>query len=116
MNRIGLGFAALLVLCVATSHAAEKDSAKKKPPVKKKVNLQVGDQAPEFKIKDSSGKEINLSKLTQQGPVLVRLTCGCSGCDRELAYFQALHQAYQEAGLVSLAVFREPDKKVEKYV
>jgi peroxiredoxin len=75
-----------------------------------------GEQAPEFKIKDSSGKEINLADLTAKGPVLVRLTCGCTGCDKELAYFQELHAAYKDKGLVSLAVFREPDAKVQAYV
>jgi peroxiredoxin len=48
--------------------------------------------------------------------VLVRLTCGCSGCDKELGYFQALHDAYKDKGLTSVAVFREPDEKVESYV
>ena len=46
--------------------------------------LKVGDAAPAFKIKNTSGKEIDLNKLTAKGPVLVRLTCGCLGCDREL--------------------------------
>ena len=48
--------------------------------------------------------------------MLVRLTCGCKGCDKELAYFQSLHRAYKGKGLTSLAIFREPDAKVEKYV
>ena len=38
------------------------------------------------------------------------------GCDKELAYFQTLHAAYKGKGLTSLAVFREPDDKVEAYV
>lgn len=76
----------------------------------------VGSQAPAFTIKDSQGKEVELAKLTENGPVLVRLTCGCSGCDKELAYFQELHKAYKGKGLTSIAVFREPDEKVEKYV
>lgn len=76
----------------------------------------VGQPAPEFTIKDAQGKDIRLSDLTAQGPVLVRLTCGCSGCDKELAYFQALHNAYKDKGLTSVAVFREPDAKVAKYV
>ena len=59
---------------------------------------------------------IDLAELTAKGPVLVRLTCGCSGCDRELAYFQALHEAYKEAGLTSVAIFKEPDAKVATYV
>ena len=78
--------------------------------------LKVGQQAPDFKIKDSSGKLIDLAELTAKGPVLVRLTCGCSGCDKELGYFQALHEAYKGKGLTSLAVFKEPDEKVETYV
>src|SRR5258707_164780 len=49
-------------------------------------------------------------------PVLVRLTCGCSGCDKELAYFQAMHESYKDLGLTSVAVFREPDTKVAAYV
>jgi peroxiredoxin len=76
----------------------------------------IGQAAPDFKIKDSAGKEINLADLTAKGPVLVRLTCGCLGCDKELPYFQELHTAYKAQGLTSLAIFREPDAKVEAYV
>ncbi len=78
--------------------------------------LKIGQPAPDFRIKDTSGKEISLAELSAKGPVLVRLTCGCLGCDKELPYFQALHEAYKSQGLVSLAVFREPDAKVETYV
>jgi len=94
--------------------AAEKKAEAKKVEAKKSVII--GSQAPQFKIADSSGKVIDLAKLTAKGPVLVRLTCGCSGCDKELAYFQELHKAYKGKGLTSLAIFREPDTKVEKYV
>ena len=82
----------------------------------KKKTVIIGAQAPEFKIKDSQGQAIDLAKLTDQGPVLVRLTCGCAGCDKELTYFQTLHEEYADQGLTSLAIFREPDKKVESYV
>jgi peroxiredoxin len=80
-----------------------------------KPTLKVGSMAPEFKITDAAGKEIDLAKLTAKGPVLVRLTCGCLGCDLELPYFQALHEAYKKQGLTSLAVFAEPDEKFAKY-
>ena len=82
---------------------------------KKAPKLKVGSQAPEFKINDASGKEVDLKQLTAKGPVLVRLTCGCLGCDMELPYFQALHEAYKKQGLTSLAVFAEPDDKFAKY-
>ena len=77
--------------------------------------LKVGDAAPAFKIKNTSGKEIDLNKLTDKGPVLVRLTCGCLGCDRELPYFQALHEAYKKDGIRLVAIFAEPDEKFAKY-
>jgi peroxiredoxin len=78
--------------------------------------VEVGKPAPAFKINDASGKVIDLAELSAKGPVLVRLTCGCSGCDKELAYFQALHAAYKDSGLTSVAVFKEPDAKVAAYV
>ena len=92
------------------------EPAKKDSTEKVETKLVVGQPAPEFKIKDSGGKVIDLAELTAKGPVLVRLTCGCSGCDKELAYFQELHEAYKAKGLTSLAIFKEPDAKVEEYV
>jgi peroxiredoxin len=83
------------------------------PPQPTKVD--VGQPAPAFKIKDPNGKIIDLTDLTAKGPVLVRLTCGCSGCDKELAYFQKIDEAYKGQGLVSLYVFKELDEKMAKY-
>jgi len=83
------------------------------PP--KPAKIDVGQQAPDFKIKDATGKVIDLAELTAKGPVLVRLTCGCSGCDKELEYYQKLSEAYKGHGLVSLYVFKEPDEKMAKY-
>src|SRR5213080_2006403 len=96
--------AGLLVGLVSFGFA--QDSAKK---------VTVGQQAPTFTFKDQSGKVINLGDLTAKGPVLVRLTCGCSGCDKELAYFQKIDDTYKSQGLTSVLIFREPDEKVAKY-
>jgi peroxiredoxin len=81
-----------------------------------KAKVAVGEQAPEFKIKDQSGKDINLADLTAKGPVLVRLTCGCAGCDKELSFFQKIDEEYKDKGLVTVFIFKEPDDKVAKYV
>lgn len=125
MNRL-FAFASALLLISSAAFAEEPAPAAKKAepaadakkteaaPAAKKYDI--GAQAPEFKIKDANGKEIDLAQLTAKGPVLVRLTCGCSGCDKELAYFQALHEGYKDVGLTSLAIFREPDAKVAAYV
>ena len=96
--------------------ADSKAAVEKGPGEEKEPKLAVGDQAPDFVIKDADGRDIKLADLAAKGPVLVRLTCGCSGCDKELAYFQELHEAYEGKGLTSLAVFKEPDNKVAEYV
>ena len=96
--------------------AAADEPAKQGTAEKVETKLAVGQKAPDFKIKDSGGKLIDLAELTKNGPVLVRLTCGCTGCDKELAYFQEIHEAYRAKGLTSLAIFKEPDAKVEEYV
>ena len=98
------------VVLLADNKPAEK--AATKPAIEP---FKVGEAAPNFRIKDTLGKEINLAELSAKGPVLVRLTCGCLGCDKELPYFQALNEAYKKQGLVSLAVFKETDVKVEAY-
>ena len=109
----------LASLLLTTSFALAEDAkpaekAAEAKPAPKKVDQ--GTQAPDFKFKDANGKEINLAELTAKGPVLVRLTCGCSGCDKELAYFQAIHEGYKDLGLTSIAIFKEPDSKVAAYV
>ena len=117
MSRLATGLLMIVIALVAGSTgAAEKKADKKVKGNQPDKTVAVQKQAPDFKIKDSEGKLIDLAKLTAKGPVLVRLTCGCAGCDKELAYFQALHRAYKGKGLTSLAIFREPDAKVEKYV
>jgi peroxiredoxin len=106
MTRLRLALTCALLTGALVSGAAE-------PAKQGKVD--VGQKAPVFRIKDASGKVIDLAKLTDEGPVLVRLTCGCSGCDKELAYFQRIHEAYKDQGLQTLLVFKEADEKMEKY-
>lgn len=101
-----LGTGMLVVLLTAGQVVAE-------PPAGKKVAI--GEQAPALKIKDGSGKIIDLADLTSKGPVLLRLTCGCAGCDKELTYFQEINDAYKAQGLTSLFIFKEPDDKVARY-
>jgi peroxiredoxin len=73
-------------------------------------------QAPKVVLQSPDGKKsYDLSKLTAQGPVLVRLTCACSGCDQELPYFQKLQAAYNGKGLQTIAVFREKPEAAESY-
>src|SRR5436305_13817490 len=73
-------------------------------------------QAPKVVLKSPDGKKTyDLAKLTAEGPVLVRLTCACSGCDQELPFFQKLQTAYDAKGLKTLAVFREKPEEASSY-
>jgi cytochrome c biogenesis protein CcmG/thiol:disulfide interchange protein DsbE len=101
-----------LSMAILVALAAQGVAQDQKPPEKIVVT---GAQAPEFKIKTADGKEVELAALTATGPVLVRLTCGCLGCDKELDYFKAINAAYKEKGLTTLAVFKEPQEKVAEY-
>jgi peroxiredoxin len=110
LSLVSALFLATTLAIAGESKPVAKADAKAAPKT-----VAVGTQAPAFKIKDISGKEIDLAELTAKGPVLVRLTCGCAGCDKELAYFQAMHESYKDLGLTSLAIFRMPDEKVADY-
>jgi peroxiredoxin len=73
-------------------------------------------QAPQVVLKSPDGKKTyDLGKLAAEGPVLVRLTCACSGCDQELPYFQKLQAAYNAKGLRTLAVFKETPEAMSNY-
>src|SRR5438445_1659554 len=73
--------------------------------------------APKVVLKSQDGqKSYDLDKLVADGPVLVRLTCACSGCDQELPYFQKLQSAYDGKGLRTLAVFQEAPEAANDYV
>jgi peroxiredoxin len=74
-------------------------------------------RAPQVVLKSPDGKKsYELAKLSAEGPVLVRLTCTCSGCDQELPYFQKLQAAYDGKGLRTLAVFQEKPEAASSYV
>ncbi|HLJ94989.1 MAG TPA: TlpA disulfide reductase family protein [Gemmataceae bacterium] len=72
---------------------------------------------PKVVVKAPDGKQVyDLNKLAAEGPVLVRLTCACSGCDQELPYFQKLQAAYETKGFRTLAVFKEEPDTAKDYV
>jgi peroxiredoxin len=93
---------AMLALCVFSSPMIADDPAR---------------EAPKVVVKSVDGKTTyDLDKLTAKGPVLVRLTCACSGCDQELPYFQKLHEAYKDKGFQVLAAFQEKPETTSTYV
>lgn len=72
--------------------------------------------APQVVLQSPDGKQkVDLAKLVNEGPVLIRLTCACTGCDQELPFFKKLQEAYQPKGLQTVAVFREAPEKASDY-
>ena len=77
----------------------------------------VADEPGKVVLTSPDGKKTyNLADLTAKGPVLVRLTCACSGCDAEVKHFQKLQAAYNGKGLQTLAVFQEKPEDASNYV
>ncbi len=99
--------ARLLILVLVFSLVGVLQAEEKKEAAK---------EAPKVVLKSPDGKKsYDLQKLTAEGPVLVRLTCACSGCDAELPYFKALQAAYETKGLKTLAAFKEKPEAAESY-
>lgn len=102
MRKI-LSLAMVLVLGIGTLQAADAPKKELK-------------QAPKVVLKSPDGKTTyDLAKLAEDGPVLLRLTCACSGCDQEISYFQKLQAGYNAKGLKTLAVFREKPEAASSY-
>jgi len=106
-----IAFAALWIAGAVT--AAEPSSTTAPKPAGKVV---IGAAAPDFKIVGADGQgAVELSKYLGKGPVLVRLTCACTGCDAELPSFVKLNDAYKDKGFVTIAVFKDKPELVAKY-
>ncbi|MCI0416240.1 TlpA family protein disulfide reductase [bacterium] len=70
-----------------------------------KPNLpQVGQQAPEFTLKNLKGEKVKLQVLTQKGMVLVNFAASwCAPCKQEAARLNWIHQR----GLTVVSIFVE---------
>jgi peroxiredoxin len=65
---------------------------------------QVGFQAPDFELENSTGETIRLSELRGR-PVLVNVWASwCPPCRAEMPAMQTVYQQYQDQGFIVLAV------------
>jgi cytochrome c biogenesis protein CcmG/thiol:disulfide interchange protein DsbE len=60
--------------------------------------------APDFELSNSSGENLRLSDLRGQAVILNFWASWCPPCRSEMPAIQAVHQAYQDRGLVVLGV------------
>jgi peroxiredoxin len=73
-------------------------------------------KAPDFALKDLSGKIVKLSSL-QGNPVLIIFSATwCPECRREIPYFKELHASYAPRGLQIINIdIMEPLDRVRKF-
>lgn len=77
---------------------------------------QVGDRAPDFTLKNAVGKEVTLSKLLEDGPVVLTWYRGgwCPYCNLALAALQEQLPEFSKAGATLVALTPElPDKSLD---
>jgi len=91
----------------------KKDLAAKMP----NPGLKVGQKAPDFKLKNAFGKDIRLSTLTKEGPVILVFYRGawCAICNIQLHSLNASLPTFKKYGAQLLAVTpQKPDRSQEQ--
>ncbi|MBH0157148.1 MAG: thiol-disulfide oxidoreductase ResA [Bacillota bacterium] len=79
--------------------------------------VQVGDQAPNFVLKDLNGKSVKLSDYRGKGVFLNFWGTWCKPCEREMPYMERQYQKYKDQGVEILAVnIAESNVSVKNFV
>lgn len=80
-----------------------------------KKALKTGDKAPDFTLKNATGKDVSLSSLLKDGPVILTWYRGswCPYCNIALQSYQANLDKFEQAGAQFVALTPElPDKSL----
>lgn len=77
----------------------------------------IGKSAPDFTVKDLSGKEVSLSHFKGKPVLLNFWATWCPYCRRERAPLNSLYKKYKDRGLTVVSIsIGEPPKIVERYL
>jgi len=77
--------------------------------------LAADNAAPEFTLKDLENKDVKLSEVYKNGPVVVAFwSTWCKNCPDEMKQFQRMYDQYKEQGLTVLGVSIDCSKTVSK--
>jgi peroxiredoxin len=84
----------------------------------KPEGLFINSKAPDFKVKDQSGAEINLKDLRKKGPVVLIFYRGnwCPYCNKELTRLQDSLQLITEKGAQVIAITPEASDGINKTI
>ncbi len=71
--------------------------------------------APEFTLKDLENKDVKLSEVCKNGPVVIAFwSTWCKNCPDEMKQFQRMYDQYKDQGLTVLGVSIDCSKTVSK--
>ena len=83
-------------------------------------NVKIGDNAPDFRLKTISGKEIRLNKLNTKNPVVLVVLRGwpgyqCPICTRQVGELMANSDEFQKRNAIVLMVYPGPSEKLQEH-
>lgn len=110
-NRIFIRTAILIVLVGTIVFTIYNNATKEQQEV-----LQIGDQAPDFKLTDLNGKEHQLSEYRGQGVFVNFWGTWCKPCEKEFPLMEKQYQVYKDQGVQILAVnIAQSDYEVRQF-
>jgi cytochrome c biogenesis protein CcmG, thiol:disulfide interchange protein DsbE len=79
------------------------------------VLSQADKNAPDFKLPDLNGNNVELSKMTGKGPLLINFwATWCKPCVEEMAEYAMIYNEYKSKGFEMLAVSVDNEKTADK--
>jgi peroxiredoxin len=73
------------------------------------------DKAPDFTLKNLKGKNVRLSEVCKEGPVLLSFwSTWCKNCPAEMKHYQRFAEKYAKQGLTVLSISIDNSKTVSK--
>ena len=108
-RRAVVGIGALVVLApllwyVATRPIATSPGAVSLGGAAQGIGAQAGKEAPNFKLKDPSGKAVELRQFRGKPVLLNFWATWCAPCKEEMPELEQLYRQYKDSGLVVLGV------------
>lgn len=81
------------------------------------VTPKVGDIAPDFKTRDIDGNEVSLSKLTEQGPVLLAFfpKAFTPGCTKQLSAYASEYTYLKQANTHVIAISMDDPATLKRF-
>jgi cytochrome c biogenesis protein CcmG, thiol:disulfide interchange protein DsbE len=99
----------LMLAAIAVCQDKEKKTGQAAEPEKS------GKIAPDFRLQDVDKNNVELSKLTGKGPVIISFwATWCKPCVEEMAEYTHIYNEYKDKGLKILAVAVDDEKSVAK--